>query len=216
MNQINLKELERKAFRSTYQDGLWDLYYGLIVTCMSIFVYRPESGYSPLNIVLAMSAMGAAYILFWAGKKFITLPRMGQVKFGARRKKRRLTMVIALSITVLIQVAFFVFTLLVWSNPELGAKLKGIIPDGNVMDLVVASVGALFVGPSMVLVAYFTDFPRGYFIALMMALAVFLMILLNRPIYAIIIGVVIALPGVVLFVRFLQKYPLHRQEMPHE
>ena len=24
--QLNLKELERKAFRSTYQDGLWDLY----------------------------------------------------------------------------------------------------------------------------------------------------------------------------------------------
>jgi hypothetical protein len=77
--QLDLKELERKAFRSTYQDGLWDLYFGLIVVCMSIFVYRPAAGYSPVNIVLAMSAMAVAYALFWAGKKFITLPRMGQV-----------------------------------------------------------------------------------------------------------------------------------------
>ena len=45
--QINLKEIERKAFRSTYQDGLWDIYFGLIVVGMSIFIYRPPEGYSP-------------------------------------------------------------------------------------------------------------------------------------------------------------------------
>ena len=39
---LNLKEIERKAFRSTYEDGLWDIYFGLIVICMSIFIYRPE------------------------------------------------------------------------------------------------------------------------------------------------------------------------------
>jgi hypothetical protein len=214
--QLSLKEIERKAFRSTYQDGLWDLYYGLIVICMSIFVYRPASGYSPLNIVLALSAMGVAHALFWAGKKFVTLPRMGQVQFGVQRKKRRLTLVIVLSVVVLIQVALVVFQLLAWANPELGAKFNGLIPERNVMDLVVASVGALFVGPSMILVAYFKDFPRGYFIAVMIALAVFLMIYLNQPIYPIIIGVLIALPGMVLFVRFLQKYPLLREESPHE
>ena len=42
------------------------------------------------------------------------------------------------------------------------------------------------------------------------------MIYLNQPIYPIIIGALIVLPGVVLFVRFLQKYPLHREEAPHE
>ncbi|MFH1523411.1 MAG: hypothetical protein ABIF04_00430 [Chloroflexota bacterium] len=216
MNQLNLKELERKAFRSTYQDGLRDLYYGLIVICVSIFVYRPASGYSPLNIVLAMSAMGVAYALFWAGKKFITLPRMGQVQFGTRRKKRKLTLVIVLGVVVLIQIVFLVFQLLAWANPELGAKLNGFIQERNIMDLAVASIGALFVGPSMVLVAYFTDFPRGYYIATLFSLAVFLMIYLNQPIYPIIIGVLISLPGLVLFVRFLQKYPLLREESHHE
>ena len=42
--QLSLKEVERKAFRATYQDGLWDLYFGLIVICMSIFVYRRQAG----------------------------------------------------------------------------------------------------------------------------------------------------------------------------
>ena len=214
--QLNLKKLERKAFRSTYQDGLWDLYFGLIVICMSIFVYRPASGYSPLNIVMALCAMGVAYLLFWVGKKYITVPRMGQVRFGAQRKKRKLTMIIVLSVVVLVQVAFLAFQLAAWANPELGAKLNEFLPGRDVMDLAIASVGALFVGPSMILVAYFKDFPRGYLIAILIALAVFLMIYLNRPIYPIIIGVLIALPGVVLLVRFLQKYPLHREEEAHE
>jgi hypothetical protein len=214
--QLDLKQIERKAFRSTYQDGLWDVYFGLIVICMSIFVYRPATGYSPVNIVLALSAMAAAYSLFWAGKKFITLPRMGQVQFGAQRKKRRLTLIIVLSVVVLIQVVLVSLQLLAWANPEVGARFNSLIRNRNVMDLVVASIGALIVGPSMILVAYFRDFPRGYFIAVMIALAVFLMIYLNQPIYPIIIGALITLPGMVLFVRFLQKYPLPRGEPPHE
>jgi hypothetical protein len=214
--QLSLKELERKAFRSTYQDGLWDLYFGLIVVCMSIFIYRPRGGYSPMNIVLAFAAMGGAYALFWAGKKFITLPRMGQVQFGSRRMKRRRTMIIVLGAVVLIQAGLVALELAAWANPGLGARISAFVPDGNRMDLLVASIGALIVGPSMILVAYFRDFPRGYFIAVMIALAVFLMIYLNQPVYPVIIGVLIGLPGLVLFVRFLQKYPLRREDTPDE
>ena len=210
--QFNLKEIERRAFRSTYQDGLWDLYFGLIVVCISFFVYRPATGYSPMNIILMMCTMVVAYSLFWAGKKFITLPRMGQVQFGEQRKRRKRTMIIALCGVVLIQVVFLSLELLAWANPEVAARFNKLMPDKTSMDLIVASFGALMVGPSMILVAYFTDFPRGYYIALMFSLAVFLMIYINQPIYPIIIGLLIALPGLVLFIRFLKKYPLPHEE----
>ena len=49
--QLNLKEIERKAFRSTYQDGLWDLFFGLVVVGMALFVYRPAGGYSLTNVI---------------------------------------------------------------------------------------------------------------------------------------------------------------------
>jgi hypothetical protein len=209
--QFNLKEIERRAFRSTYQDGLWDLYYGLVVICMSIFVYRPATGYSPVNIILMLCALAVAYGLFWAGKKYITLPRMGQVRFGEQRKRRKRTMIIVLSGVVLIQVLLLSLQLLAWANPEVGARFNKLMPDKSRMDLIVASVGALLVGPSMILVAYFIDFPRGYYIAVMFALAVFLMIYLNQPFYPIVIGILIALPGLVLLIRFLRKYPLPRK-----
>ncbi|MFC1948976.1 hypothetical protein ACFLW0_02235 [Chloroflexota bacterium] len=216
MNQINLKELERKAFRSTYQDGLWDMYFGLIIISMSVFLFRPATGYSPLNILLMLASMVVAYILFWAGKKFITLPRMGQVRFGEKRARRKKTMMLILGVVVLIQVAFLVIQFIGWRNPEFGAKLNAFLQEKNAMDLAVATIGSLFVGPSIFLIAYFMDFSRGYFIALMMALAVFLAIYLNQPIYPIIIGILIAVPGVVLFLRFLKKYPLHREKTDHE
>jgi hypothetical protein len=216
MNQINLKELELKAFRSTFQDGLWDIYFGLIVICMSFFIYRPATGYSPLNIFLMLASMVVAYALFWAGKRFITLPRMGQVKFGEKRARRKKTMMLILGVVVLIQVTLLVIQFVSWRNPEFGAKLNAFLQEKNAMDLAVATLGSLFVGPSLILIAYFMDFPRGYFIAVMMALAVFLMIYLNQPIYPIIIGILIVVPGVVLFLRFLQKYPLHREGTKHE
>jgi hypothetical protein len=209
---ITLKELERKAFRSTYQDGLWDMYFGLIVICMAIFLHRPATGYSPFNIVLMSISLIGAYALFWAGKRFITIPRMGQVKFGEKRARRKKTLFFVLGAVVLIQVIFLAIQFVAWRNPEFGDTLNTFLREIDAMDLAVATIGSLFVGPSMILIAYFLDFPRGYFIAVMMALAVFLMILLNHPIYAIIIGVLIALPGAVLFVRFLKKYPLHGKD----
>jgi len=216
MNQINLNNLERKVFLSTYQDGLWDMYLGLIVICMSFFLYRPATGYSPLNIVLMLACMAVAYAIFLAGKKFITQPRMGQVKFGEKRARRKKTMALVLGVVVLIQVAFLGIQFIGWRNPEFGATLNTFLKEKNAMDLAVATLGSLFVGPSMILVAYFMDFTRGYFTAVMMALAVFLMIYLNQPIYAIIIGILTITPGVVLFLRFLQKYPLHREETKRE
>lgn len=206
--QLNLKEIERKAFMSMYQDGLWDIYMGLIVAGMAIFIYRPPSGYSILNIVLLFVITMVAFVLFWAAKKFITVPRMGQVTFGQTRKHRLTTMAIILGAFVLLLAGVVVLTALGWADAgEIGAflndKAKGIV--------IVAVIGAFFVGASMIVRAGFTDFPRGYYIAILMAIAVFLMISLNQPIYPVLLGVLIIIPGVVLFVRFLRKYPLHRE-----
>jgi len=206
--QLDLKQIERKAFRSTYEDGLRDIYYGLVVVGMSIFIYQPEDGYSAMNIILSLVITTLAYGLFWAGKKYVTLPRMGQVQFGPARKQKKRTLAIILGVFVLIQVGLVALTALGWANPQLGNASNTILSEYNAELLVVALIGSFILGTSMIVIAYFSDFPRGYYIAIMMALAVFIMIYANKPIYAIIIGALIILPGVVLFVRFLKKHPL--------
>ena len=213
---LDLREIERRAFRSTYQDGLWDMCWGAIVMAMAISMHRPEDGYGPANIILATVVPVVAGGLFWLGKKLITLPRMGQVRFGPARKRRGRTLAIILGLVVLVQAGIVGLTALGGLDPQVGAQINGFLADHSLERLAVAALGSLFVGPAMILIAYFSDFPRGYYIAIMMSLAVFVMILLNRPVYALIIGGLIVLPGLVLFVRFLKRYPLSQQRVSHE
>ena len=215
MNQLNLKEMERKAFRSTFQDGLWDIYLGLIVIGMAIFIFRPQAGYSGWNLLLMVAVFGLAYGLFWLGKKFVTTPRLGQVTFGPLRKQKKTTLAIILGVVVVVQAGVVALSAMGWLNPEVGAKINAFLNVRDLERLTVAAIGALFIGPSMILVAYFNDFSRGYYIAILMSVAVFLMIWLNQPFYPVILGGLIILPGVILFVRFLQKYPLHRKDAPN-
>ena len=154
-------------------------------------------------------------LIFWGGKKFITLPRMGQVKFGPIHKKRGLYLAIVLVIVVLINIGLVILTALGWAKPEQAAQLNTILLDRGWMDIAVALIGSMLVGVSMILVAFFNDFPRGYYIAVMASLAVFLMIWLNQPIFPILLGLMIVVPGVVLLIRFLSKYPLPQQEAFH-
>jgi len=210
---IDLKEIERKAFRSTYQDGLWDMYYGLIIVAMSIFIYRPEQGYSPTNIILSVMAFIMAYSLLKAGKKYITLPRMGMVTFGAIRKKKGKTLAIILAVFIATQAVLVGITAFGWFSSAVGQALSRILPEGGSELWLVALIGSLIVGTSMIVIVHFSDFTRGYFIAILMGLAVFLMIYLNQPIYPIIIGTLIILPGLIIFLRFLKQYPLDKQEL---
>jgi len=215
-NQFNLKEIERKAVRSTYQDGLLDIYLGLVVVCMSVFVFRPSGGYSPQNLFLMLAAFCMAYMLFWAGKKFITLPRMGQVRFGAIRKQKNATLGLILGLVILVQVAIVGLTAAGRLIPALGEQVAAFFGARNVEILLVAAVGSLFVGPGMMLMAYFTDYQHGYYIAVLMSIAVFLMIYLNQPLYPLLIGSLIILPGLLSLAAFLRKYPLPDQDAAHE
>jgi hypothetical protein len=211
----DLKQIERKAFRSTYQDGLLDILMGVMVVAMAITIYHPESGYSPMNIIGMVLIYAVVYSLFWAGKKYITLPRMGQVRFGPTRQHKKMTMAVILGVIVLIQAFVVGMTVFGWLNPVFGAKLVGSFGDYSLEHLAVAALGSFFVGPSILVIAYFIDFLRGYYIAVLMALAVFLMILLNQPIYPVVIGGLIIVPGVVLFINFLKKYPIPQGEEPN-
>ncbi len=107
-DQFDLKSIERRAFRSTFEDGLWDMYLGLVVAAMAVFMYRPASGYSPLNIILAVLVTILAYNLYRAGKRYITLPRMGQVRFGPIRKRRKAVLAFVLGGLILLQVGVLI------------------------------------------------------------------------------------------------------------
>ncbi|HSB66282.1 MAG TPA: hypothetical protein VLD65_06870 [Anaerolineales bacterium] len=202
---LDLKQIESKAFRFNYQDGLLDILLGTIIVGIGFYAYLPESGYSSANWVWFVLTFIVAQGIYWAGKKFITQPRMGQVRFGSIRQRKNKTLAIVMGIVILLQALIVGATTLGWFNPGIGQKLFRDIP---VEHLAVAALSSIFVGPPLIFIAYMTDFLRGYYIALLFALAVFLMIYFNQPIYPFIIGGLVIVTGIVLFIRFLRIYPL--------
>ena len=88
---LDLKALERKAFRSVHQDGLWDIYLGGMLLALSLFFSIPENGEGELNYtLLALLGVAIVFAVFQLGKKYVTVPRMGQVRFGPERQKRKI------------------------------------------------------------------------------------------------------------------------------
>jgi hypothetical protein len=214
---INLKELERRAYRRTYEDGLLEIQMGGILASFSVFAFNVFPGETFESIValgLYLVGVTISSLVYWLGKKFITLPRIGMVNFGKQRQKRRRDLVVALSVIVGIQAAAILLQIALWAFPELGTRLTPLLGDHFGSSLLVAILAVVFVAPGFLLIAYFLEIPRGYFHAVIIALAIFLMIILDQAWWMAAVGIFILIEGIVHLVQFIRKYPLPAKDEP--
>ena len=208
---ISLKELERKAWRSVFQDGLWDIYLGLLLLAMAIWALLSDVGFSEsLGMAIFIGLEVLAMLVLWAGKKIITVPRMGRVKFGPKRKAKLNWVRVVLFISVLVGAGVFVAGLAMRGNRPEWLNAAFFFPAAWMVNaMVVFSLGA-----------YFLDFNRLYLIGVMYALPVPLDIMFRKfvdiDLSFIAFGVpatVILIIGLVVFIRFLREYPLPAVEV---
>lgn len=207
---LNLKEIERRAFRSTFQDGLWDIYLGLLLLAMAIGALLSDLGATPSPLVRQLIYVGLialSVLVLWRGKKVITIPRMGLIKFGPRRRKKLGKVTIVLGISVLLGLFCFVVAANLRDNPPEWLKF-GFPAVWAVNCLVVFS-----------LMAYFLDFPRLYFYGVLYAVPLTLDSVLKRGIGSDLTFIAFGIPalvilsiGVGLLVRFLRRYPVPAEE----
>jgi hypothetical protein len=148
--------------------------------------------------------MALSMLVLWAGKRFVTLPRMGRVQFGRRRRTRRNLVRANLFISVLAGMAVWLLTADTQARP-----FQGLMP--SVLFPVVWVVNVLLV---FGLGAYFLDFDRRYLIGLMYAVPVPADLLLGRLVGVDLTFIAFALPaifilliGTIVFLRFLRDYP---------
>lgn len=214
-HNLDLKAIERKAFRSVHQDGLWDIYLGGLMLVLSLFFAIPESGEGELTyMVIALLGVAIVFAVFQLGKRYITTPRMGQVQFGPERQKRKITLGWIMGAYVLVTLGIVLFSLYVWNSSASGQTVD-LAMTPSLGRVLVASVAALIAGTSTLVISYFREFVRGYYIALLMGLGFFFTLLLDMTVPMIIAGVLILVPGLVLFVNFLRQHPLPPQEAHH-
>ena len=156
IHNANLEQIEKKAYRSTFHDGLWDIFWGLLILGFALSPWLYELGLGrPWNTAVVMLP---APIILVLGKKYITIPRLGLVEFGARRKsaQRKLKYLIAASVAVPLLLILFL--------------LADIVKIGLGPYAAAVSAG-LFLVMILSLIAYFLDYLRLYFYAWLFALS---------------------------------------------
>lgn len=203
--KMSLKQLEAKAWKSVYSDGIWDIYLGLLLMAMAINTRIARTGLSEgavMGIYIGMMLVSMGVL--WAGKRFITVPRLGRVKFGERRKIQIKRTRLILVASVLVGVIAFLVTLYVlkyrppWFNFEVLIALMWL-----------ANILVVFG-----LAGYWLQFKRLYLIGAMYAITVpsdmFVTKTFDIDIALYTFGIpalVILIVGTVMLVRFIRSTP---------
>jgi hypothetical protein len=203
---IDLKKLERKVWTSFFEDGIWDIYLGMLLLAMAFGALLTDIGVPESSLMIVyLVLLGAAMVFLWVGKRFITLPRVGRVRFGPKGKSRIGKAVILMAISALVGLLAFVIAAL---------SAKGSLPRSFPTDLLIPGI---WVGNMIIvfsLAAYFLRFNRLYLIGVMFAIAVpldiVLTVLTHRDLTSVAFGVpaiTVIMMGIFVLSRFLRKYP---------
>lgn len=199
--EMNLKELERKAWTAYFDDGILDITIGLFVLAFGIGMTTPYTG---------MAVLSWMVIFFFAGaKKSITLPRVGLVKFSPEReermKKETSFFVVFFSITALMGLAFFLA--LTTGIPQ---PIKTVVGE-----LALVSY-ELIIAVGICLVGYWKQIRRFYAYTGFLLIVIVAGMLLETPganplttmkYQFTATGTIILLTGLVVLARFFRRYP---------
>jgi len=204
---VDLKQIERKAWRSLLQDGFLDICWGLSIVGLAVYLQLSKLGVPDSTAILVFAGIEvAAVVVYWAGIKFVSRPRLGRVRFGARGKAKQRKAWVILAILILAGAALFAAWSVLsgrWAPPEaiLGGRAGFRIALGLCTMLILS------------MVSYFMDFTRGYVIGAFCALGVSGALLLDSPLVPAMAGGAVVLMGLVVLTRFLRRYPLPESEI---
>jgi len=213
MEQLDIKALEKKAFRSFYKDGIYDLFMGLILLSFGLPLIFNEFGWidyetvtMPLLIPLIVNV--GALLFFVFGKKYITVPRLGIAHFGKTRKRKLKHVKLLLALSVLIGAIVFVLSLF------------KVFPVGGTtgipLPFLIFGIQSLLV---FSFVAYFMDFTRLYLYAFLFAISLPLTFWLKRNtelhhpslwVFTLTTVPMLAV-GCLVFIKFLTRFPVRKE-----
>ncbi|NIM90655.1 MAG: hypothetical protein GTO17_06865 [Candidatus Aminicenantes bacterium] len=211
--KLNFKALEKRAYRSFFKDGIYDVFLGLILLSFGLPLILNEFSLldyvtitMPLLVPIIILAVALLFMIF--GKKYITTPRLGTVHFGKSRKRKMMHVKLLLVISVLIGVITF-FLSLFKVFPVGGAT-------GIPIPFLIFGIQALLVFSFM---AYFMDFTRLYLYALLFAVSLPLTFWLKKNtslpypsllVFSFTAGPILII-GCIVFIRFLTRFPLKKE-----
>jgi hypothetical protein len=192
-NTTDLKSIERQAYLSYHQDGLIDIFVGILLVVLAITIW-----FLPTFWYFIVGGFFALFSSYMAAKNRIMIPRMGYVEFSSARRQRITYIFLTL---VVILVFGNILGILAMLHPPLGV----LIFESAFTILIVGAVGGII----FAVIAFASNIRRFY---------VYAVIFLGSAIYTFYFPIIAVLPliavGLVMFIfgsvllhRFLRKYP---------
>jgi hypothetical protein len=140
--QISLKQAEHRAFTAAFEDGLWDIFIGCVVSMFAIAPLLSARLGDFWSSAVFLPFFAAVFLVIRALRKHVVVPRIGRVTFGAARKAKlmRFNFVMlavnigALALGTIVAVKFrsmsgllttFIFALIILTGSSLAAYLLG-------------------------------------------------------------------------------------------
>ncbi|MEA1966023.1 MAG: hypothetical protein U9N05_01905 [Euryarchaeota archaeon] len=193
--ETDLKELEKRAYRDSQQDGLMEVMMGVILMTFGGFFYSPIFAFYILLIVFS------GKIVEFVRRRY-THPRIGFVKFHRENPKDALTGVLLFEFAVIV----IIFTLI---------SLFGNVKDySQWVNWAPLFFGMILVGPFAHAGSRSGSVRYTGYAILSVVLGVFFSLIefgsgcIGLILYLVLIGGFLVLSGLAIFIRFLRKYPL--------
>ena len=207
-----LKALEKKIYRSFFQDGLWDIFWGLI-----LLSFAAQSAYSSLGLPYPLDHAiipALAVLTLELGKRYLTIPRLGKVRFGPQRRAQ-----LQKGKTVLFILVTLALLILILAIPALSLSQPN--PDSEV--IVRSLMMGLVITAALGIIAFFQGFSRLYVYAIVFGLSLPVSQILKGKVAPPweewlafgIPAVVMLAVGFVLLFRFLSTFKLKGEEDGH-
>jgi MFS family permease len=208
--QISLREAERKAFRTAYNDGLWDIFLGCFILMFAIAPFLSPTLGDFWSSVVFLPFWGLVYLVIWLVRKYVVTRRVGVVRFGQARKTRLKRFSV-----VMVGVNVIALTL----------GLAFALNFGRVSGQMITFIFGLIFLICFSIAAYFLDFGRLYIYGLLVGLSSlvgeWLYVYWNAvnhgfPITFGTVAAIMILVGLGLFVRLLRDNPVPIEGIPSE
>jgi hypothetical protein len=190
--ELDLKELEKKVWLTYFQDGFWDILFGIMMIMGAIRALTDNVVFTFLILVGVLVPI--------LGKRYITSPRVGIVRFNQNLRFQQKKLVYAFIVAIVIIISLVILSIgRIWI-------FYGYI------SLFVAMLLALVLG----MLAYFLDYWPLFLYGLMMATTEIIWGIYGiptGPIIEIVFGGTALFIGLTMMIRFLRKYSLPKEEM---
>ena len=208
MSIMNLKEAERKAYRSQYHDGLYDLLLGAMFLAGPITSLCDYFGLKdPWAIFISLGFLLAIGVIFVYAKRKYSNPRMGAIRPNQKHKRKIRYMMFANIILLAAGLIMFILA------------LTGILPtpEGRILGLPIpAIVFFLACLVAFSVMAYLLNFNRLYLYGLIYGLSIPLGewiematgFQLGSIVLMFLLAISVMITGVVIFKHFIESTPM--------